>query len=136
MVSKPPRPAGISREQVDEFELVYSQLERFHTELVGMAKGKGNDALNTFKLTLLNNLLRRANVLLGAKYQAIEGFKEFDPGQLPSVSDALVVVSQYLGSLEKYRADYIVSEYSAWYWVIDGKQSEVRTAPPVKLGKR
>jgi len=113
---------------VDEFELICSQLERLHAELQGLAKGKGNDALNQFKLSLLGSLLRRANDLLGFRYEAIAGFVEFEPEQLPSTSDALVVVSQYLGALEKLRADNIYQRYNLWYWMIDGIESDMRTA--------
>lgn len=130
---------GLNRAQVDEFELIYSQLERFHSELQSLAKGKGNDALNVFKLSLLNNLLMRAHALLGPSYEAMAGFEKFDSEQLPSTSDALLVVSQYLGALEKLRDDNIRQDDDylvQWFWVIDGDQSDVRTAPPGKLGKR
>ena len=93
---------GLNQKQVDEFELIYSQLERLHSELQSLAKGKANDALNQFKLSMLNNLLIRANSLLGATYEAIAGFEKFDAEQLPSTSDALFVVSQYLGALRNY----------------------------------
>lgn len=125
----------LNRVQVDEFELVHYQLERFHAELQGLSKGKGNDALNNFKLTLLNNLLVRAHDLLGSRYEAIADFKIFDAEQLPSTSDALLVVSQYLGALEKLRADNIGQKYASWYWMIDGVLSDVRAAPPAKLRK-
>lgn len=129
-------PSGLNREQVDEFEFIYTQLERFHVELHSLTRGKGNEALNNFKISLLNNLLGRAHRLLGPRYEAIAGFEEFDAEQLPSASDALVVVSQYLGALEKLRTDNIEQQYAKWYWIIDGVQSEVRTAPPAKLGKK
>lgn len=127
---------GVTRDQVDEFELVASQLERFHAELKGTRGGKSHDALSDFKLTLLNNLLTRANELLGEQYVAIPGFTQFDLELLPSTSDALLVVSQYLGALEKLRADNVATDYGAWYWVIDGSTSEVRTGPPTKLVKK
>lgn len=124
---------GLSREEVDEFDLVESQLVRFHAELGGLAKGKANDALSTFKLGLLNALLMRANEILGTKYEAVAGFKQFDEAQLPSSSDALVVVSQYLAALEKWRSDNVVASRGTWYWVIDGEESDIRAAPPARL---
>ena len=126
----------LTRAQVDEFELVSAQLERFHAELLGIAKGKGNDALNAFKLGLLNNLLLRANVLLGKQYEAVVGFQSFDPEALPSSSDALLVVSQYLGALEKLRTDNLTISAGFWQWRIDGEASGIRAAPPAKLGKK
>jgi hypothetical protein len=124
----------LSREEIDEFEFVASQFSQFHSELQALARGKGNDGLNTFKLGLLNKLLGRAHVLLGAQYEAISGFSIFDLDQVPSISDALLVMSQYIGALEKLRADNIEGDYQErWSWVIDGSISNIRTAPPAKL---
>lgn len=136
MSHRPPKAsvATLTRDQVDEFDLVEGQLARFHEEMASLVKGKANDALNTFKLGLLNNLLGRANSLLGTKYEAVAGFRQFDLSQLPSTSDAIVVISQYLGALEKFRADNIVQSVgSVWYWVIEGKESTVRAVPPKRL---
>lgn len=124
---------GLSRAQIDEFELLETQLARLHAELASMRKGKGADALNDFKLKVLNNLLARANVLLGARYEAVAGFDQFDADLLPSTSDALLVVSQYLGALEKLRGDNVVMQLGSWYWVIDGATSDLRTGIPKKL---
>ena len=126
-----------TRASIDEFELVAAQLQLLHVELQGLAKGKGNDALNAFKLTLLNNLLTRANALLGEKYAAIQGFVQFDSENLPSISDAIIVVSQYLGALEKYRSDNIaVKPGGTWCWVIGGEITSIRTPAPAKLDRR
>jgi hypothetical protein len=46
-----------------------------------------------------------------------------------------MVLSQYLNYLEKVRADNIGNNFASWYWKIDGKLSDIRTAPPKKLGK-
>ncbi len=133
--AKPEQP-GMSAQSVSEFELVSSQIDHFHSELHALAKGKSNDALNPFKLDLLNQLLTRANQLLGQEYQAVPGFSTFERDQIPSTSDALLVLSQYIGALEKLRTDNITVEMGRWRWVIDGVPSDVRTAPPAKLNNR
>lgn len=126
----------LSRAVVDEFELVTSQLERLYGDFQGIAKGKGNDAVNTFKLNLLNTLLSRANKLLGSSYEAVRGFEQFDSEQLPSTSDALIIVSQYLGALEKMRSDNIEPLAGTWYWRLPEGERRVRTASPAKLVKK
>lgn len=131
-----PQQRTLTRQDVDEFELVEGQLSRFHTELLGMAKGKPNDVLNQFKLGLLNGLIGRTNAILGEGYVAVPGFSKFDPDQVPSVSDALLVVSQYLGALEKLRSDFIKLDYGSWFWMIDGEVSEHRAAPPERLSRK
>lgn len=127
---------SLSREEIDEFELVSSQLARFHSELQLLSKGKGLETMNEFKLQILNGLLRRANALLGSRYKPIVGFDEFSAVQLPSVSDATVVLSQYIGALEKLRADHIAEEMGSWYWILDGEVSDLETERPHKLGRR
>lgn len=138
MTSKPQHASqvGLTSEQVDEFEIVQNQLDRFRSELQLLAKSKANDAINTFKLSLLNKLLGRANILLGTRYTAVADFSEFDPSQLPSNSDAVLVVSQYLGALEKLRADSIEPQGGVWYWRVNGELSKIRTSVPEKLMKK
>ncbi len=135
-MAKAKKSSGLNRAQVDVFEMVTAQLERFYSDLQLTSKGKGHDALNQFKLTVLNNLVSRANTLLGEQYEAVPGFSTFDADSLPSASDALVIVSQYLGALEKLRSDNIDQDFGAWYWVIDGSTSNVRAAPPSKLARK
>lgn len=127
---------GVSREDIDEFEMVAGQLERAYAELASLGKGKGADALNEFKLRLLNALLLRANALLGDRYVAVPGFEQFDVEMLPSTSDALLVVSQYLGALEKLRGDNVRLDRGRWVWVIDGEASGITTTQPDKLAKK
>ncbi len=129
--------AGLSAEEVSEFEIVQNQLERFLGELHILAKGKPNEVINNFKLSLLNNLLQRSNVLLGKRYTAVTGFVQFESELLPSISDALLVVSQYLGALEKLRTDNIGQKSGVvWSWRINGVLSEIRTPPPAKISKK
>jgi len=125
---------GLSREEVSEFEAVEAQLKGFYEEIHKLATKRANDALNKFKLDVANQLLRRANKLL-AELRPLEGFGEFSEDSLPTNSDVLVVLSQYLGCMEKLRADNIVMEFEDWYWVIGGKQSDMRTGPPRKLNE-
>jgi hypothetical protein len=136
MMAKAKRESGLSQAQVDAFEMVATQLERFYSDLQLTSKGKGHDAVNQFKLAVLNNLLTRANALLGEQYKAVPGFSTFDADSLPMASDALLIVSQYLGALEKLRSDNIAQNFGSWYWVIDGATSSVRTAPPSKLARK
>jgi hypothetical protein len=118
---------------VDEFELVENQLERFRVELQVLAKAKPHDAVNAFKLSLLNALLARANGILGERYEAVAGFKQFDSDTVPTTSDSVLVVSQYCGALEKLRSDNIARSGGEWVWVIDGDISKVKTPAPAKL---
>jgi hypothetical protein len=73
---------------------------------------------------------------LGTAYEAVPGFAQFDASTLPSASDVLLIVSQYLGALEKLRGDNITMQHGRWYWVVEGETTEIMTAAPTKLGRK
>ena len=95
-----------------------------------LAKKSPNDALNKFKLTLVNSVLVKANTFLGNDNKPFSDFEQFDDTALPSTSDVLVLVSQYLAAFEKLRAENIRTDGADWYW---RGTEEIPTAPPKKL---
>jgi len=68
-----------------------------------------------------------------AKRKPFSDFNQFEADNLPSNSDVVVMISQYINSLEKLRADNIKPSLGHWYWVVDGKISDIRTAEPKKI---
>lgn len=125
----------MNEKQIALFESLDSQLKGLYNEMQTLAKKNPNNAVNKFKLGLINNLIKRTNVFLKEEQKPFSDFGEFSEAELPSNSDVLIILSQYLSCLEKIRADNITLVFMDWYWLINGKQSKVRTAPPKKLGK-
>ncbi len=121
------------RNEIDKFEKINSQLEGFYQDMLILTKKNPNDGVNKFKLTLLNQLLLLAKDILPKKYQPFEDFNGFNEEQIPSNSDVLFVITQYLNCLEKLRADNIHPRYDEWYWRIDDEDTNLRTAPPKKI---
>lgn len=115
--------------EVDEFEKLQGQLQAFHDEMNGLAKKHPNDALNKFKLGLVNSVLTKSNSFLGKARLPFQDFELFDESAMPSTSDVLVILSQYLGAFEAFRAENIYLS-DQWYWTGSG---EIPTAPPKKL---
>ncbi len=72
-----------------------------------LARKSPNDAVNAFKIGLVNSTLRQCNALFGKKYLPFEDFAEFSQDELPSNSDVAFVVSQYKECAERLRADNI-----------------------------
>src|SRR5256885_6816099 len=105
----------MKRSEVAEFETVHAQLRGLYEEIQKLANKQPNDALNKFKLTVVNNLLRRTNLFLG-KAIALQDFTEFSEELVPTNSDVLVVLSQYLTYLEKFRADHITRNDYSGFW--------------------
>jgi len=120
----------IKKEQIDQFETLQGQLQALYGEMNTLAKKNPNDALNKFKLELVNYALAKANSFLGATRVPFAEFQSFDESTMPSTSDVLMILSQYLSAFEKFRAENIYLDYLTWYW--DGPD-KIPTAPPKKL---
>jgi hypothetical protein len=98
-----------------------------------LSKKSPNDALNKFKLGLVNSVLKKANLLLGAERRPFADFESFDEAVIPSTSDVLVVVSQYLSAFEKLRAENIDDDHEGWFWRVPEGGRRIPTGPPKKL---
>ncbi len=120
----------MKKKEIDEFETLQGQLHSFYQEMNTLVKKSPNDALNKFKLGLVNSALKKANVFLGKGRQPFSDFEHFDEAALPSTSDVLVILSQYLSAFEKLRAENIYEEFEAWYW---RGGDNIPTGPPKKL---
>lgn len=118
---------------IDEFEAVEAQLSSAREELLVLVKKSPHDALSAFKLSLVNGLLRRANNLLAANERPLASFEQFDADALPSNSDVVIVLAQYLAALENLRVKHVVLEFGSWYWQPRGEGASRRTYPPRKL---
>jgi len=132
----------MTRNEISEFEALQGQMESLHQELSTLVKKNPSGLLNKFKLGLINSLLTRSNALLRDEGKPFKGFTEFESDTLPSNSDVLLVVGQYLSALEKLRADNIYKEYDTWYWYFTDAQGKKRdqstkeTAPPKNISER
>lgn len=126
----------MTQEQVNTFEKVQAQLDGLHSEISALSKKSQNDALNKFKLKFVNQILTEANVVLGDNYKPFVDFQIFDEGDVPTTSDAAMMLMQYLSCFEKLRADNVKLISGWWYWTIDGQQSSIRTIMPKKIKER
>ena len=89
--------------------------------------------LNKFKLKFVNQILSDSNLLLGANYKPFNDFESFEESDMPTNSDAAMMLTQYLNCFEKFRADNIKKEDKFphnWFWIVEGKLSNIRTLIP------
>lgn len=117
--------------EVEQFNKTYAQLEALHSEISLLSKKSPVDAVNKFKLKLINSVLESANNLLGQR-KPFEDFTIFDENELPNNSDVTMILSQYLGCMEEIRVFNIQPYVGSWYWKVDGRRSEIRTFSPKK----
>lgn len=101
-----------------------------------MAKKSPNDAVNAFKLKLINKMIAFWNAVLGLKYRPFDDFEQFDSDDVPSTSDVAMVLGQYMEEAERYRSDNVEYHGGKWVYVVDGETSEIPRGPPSKVGRR
>ncbi len=123
----------MNRTEVENLEKVTGQLEGLHREISILAKKSPNDALNAFKLKMLNAALTSANFILKIAYKPIDGFDRFEMDDVPTNSDATVVLSAYLEELERYRTDNIKRSTTGWWQFELDDNTQIKTAIPKKL---
>lgn len=121
------------REELEQFEKLIGQLRGLHEEIGLLAKKSPNDAVNAFKLRLVNKVVASANTILGPGYLPFDDFEAFDTDDVPTNSDVALVLAQYLEESERRRSDNVEQYHGSWYYVIDGERSDVRTNAPAKV---
>src|SRR5687767_2551216 len=118
----------MTRDEINEFERLAALLAGAYAEMQGLAKKNPNDGVNPFKLRLVNSLLISLNRVFGPHLKPVEGFDTFDTDTVPTASDVLFVLSQYVEGLEHVRSQNVaVGLGGRWYWKVDGATSDLRT---------
>lgn len=114
----------------EKLEKLLRQLHGLHSEISLLAKKSPNDAVNAFKLKLINKVLQAGNDVLGDSYKPFADFSLFDLDDLPSNSDVTVVLTQYIQETEGYKLDNIVYHGGQWVYKVNGTPSTIKTSHP------
>ncbi|WP_319503178.1 hypothetical protein [uncultured Draconibacterium sp.] len=125
----------MTKEEVNQFEKTQSQLSGLYTEIGLLSKKNPNDAVNKFKLKFINQTISESNSLLGDDYKPFVDFEKFEEEDVPTTSDVTMMLEQYLNCLEKFRSDNIQYHSYDWFWLVNGKPSNIKTNPPVKFSR-
>jgi hypothetical protein len=126
-----------AEDEVEKLEKVIGQLKGAHGEISILAKKSPADSLNVFKLTLINDVIKTSNEVLGEKYKPFEHFDQFETDDFPSNSDVTMILSQYMEEAERYRSDNVVQDsFKRWSYRVNGESSRIRSGPPSKIGNK
>lgn len=127
----------VKREQIELYEKVFSQMETLYKEISILSKNKPDNPLNKFKLRLINEILREANILLDDQSRPFVGFEVFDEEQLPFNSDAVLILSGYITSLSNWKTKNTKpSELTTEWMTSRAWVTEEESSPDTKQSKR
>lgn len=120
----------VTEQQVARFDRLLHQLRELYNELSNLSKKAPDGAVNKFKLSIINEKLSETNELLGVDFMPSRQFTVFDVDGLPTNSDVVMMLSQYLDSLEAWRSGRIHKDGYDWYWNTDDGVSIEAAGPP------
>jgi Rad3-related DNA helicase len=112
------------KDDIQEFEKAEQQLHSFLGDISELSKKKPNDPLNKFKLKFINTTLSKLNTILKDD-RPFAGFKQFDPDELPSNSDVVLLLSQYAAAVHRFRVENTTDDADDSVWIVRGKETEI-----------
>jgi hypothetical protein len=117
------------KDDIPEFEKLEQQLHSFLAEISELSRKKPNDAMNKFKLKFINSTLDGLNKLL-KDHRPFQDFTQFDPDDLPSNSDVIVILAQYAAATHRFRTENTIPDEGTWWWIVRGQTSDLETEDP------
>ncbi len=118
----------MNEKQASLFDKTEEQLICMHIEIGLLSKKKPDSPINKFKSKLINALIDKANDLLSKEYLPFDEFDGFDEDDLPTASDVVLMLSQYLKSISMFRFDHTIWDSGTCYWVLNGNK-RMKTKP-------
>lgn len=123
-------------EQVKDFEKLKVQMQELYKEISLLSKKSPDSAINKFKLKMINNLLVTSNGLLDGNFIPFDDFDVFDEDDMPTNSDVVVILSQYIECLEKLKLENVKRLSGNYYWIVNGEDSNMMTTRPPETLRR
>ena len=125
------RKHGLTSGEVARFLKLQTQMRELLARMTSISSKTPDMAVNKFKIAMINEQLRIANEILVDKARPFGSFEVFDDVSLPTNSDVIIVLSQYLACLENWRSDHVAfdEDQDQWHWDTVGDEM-ITTKPP------
>ena len=94
-----------TEEQIGLYETISPLLRSAFDEIKEFSKKKQDEPLNVKKVKMINRLLEKAKEVLKNE-QTVVFLDLLDENELPSNSDAVLVMSQYISAMRKFHSDH------------------------------
>jgi hypothetical protein len=123
----------VTVQQVATFDRLKSQLVQLYNEISALSKKSPDGTVNKFKLGLINEKLADTNDLIGEDSRPSRQFTIFDLDVLPTNSDVVIMLSQYLDALELWRSGRVRQDNPyKWCWNTDDG-TRIDTSHPTRF---
>jgi hypothetical protein len=100
-----------SSENIMMFEMLYPMLSSDISEIRELSKKKQDEPLNKFKVRTINKKLEQTKTIL-INEPTFEFLELLDEDTLPSNSDAVLIMSQFIQALNQFKAKYYTIDSS------------------------
>jgi len=98
-------------DKIKKFEILYPMINSDITEIRELSKKKQDEPLNKFKVKTINKKLEQVKSIL-IDEPTFEFLELLDEETLPSNSDAVLMVSQYIQALKQFKSKYYTKDSS------------------------
>lgn len=100
-------------DKIKKFEMLFPMVNSDLNEIRELSKKKQDEPLNKFKVNTINKKLERVREVLTDE-PTFEYLELLDDETLPSNSDAVLMISQYIQAMEQFKTKYYTKDSSAF----------------------
>lgn len=106
-------------EQVRLYLTISPLLKSAFNEVKEFSKKKQDEELNVKKVKMINKLLEKAKVILKDE-PTVDFLELLDENELPTNSDAVLIMSQFISAMDKFHDDHYHYENNMLSWDNEG----------------
>jgi len=107
----------LTKEDVDQYAMLYPILDALLTEFKELSKKKQDGSLNEMKVKMVNRVLAKVKTLL-ANSPTLEFLDLLDDVKLPSNSDTVLIIAQFKAAMDQYKKANSFWKSNGWVWNI------------------
>ncbi|HWB26991.1 MAG TPA: hypothetical protein VG738_16020 [Chitinophagaceae bacterium] len=107
---------ALLKADAEMYEMLYPIIAGLHKEMQELSKKKQDGALNVLKVRTINKALEKAKNLLTNEPSA-EFLELLDEKMLPTNSDAVLIIVQYISAMEGFKIKNSVVEGLLRKWL-------------------
>lgn len=96
---------SITQKDSEQYEMLQPLLNASYREIQELSKKKPDTPLNALKVKMINRILVPLKEILSCE-DIVEYIDLLSDDELPTNSDAVLILSQYIKALEAYKAKY------------------------------